>query len=141
MSDASGPDGDRAQSRRYAADGTAESANAGGPASGDDSRSTADDNGSTANDSGSRATNPDTAGYDVPDPESKEFGLQGWALVLTLVVTLIVVPVSIVALPAADHVLETLPLGWRDAYLVLPLVPALFLGAIGAWTAVANRRS
>lgn len=85
--------------------------------------------------------NPDTAGYDVPDPESKEFGLRGWLLVLTLIVTLILIPWSIVALPAADSVLESLPLGWRDAYLVLPLVPALFLGAIGAWTAVANRRS
>lgn len=86
-------------------------------------------------------TNPDTAGYDVPDPEDQEFGLRGWGLVLTLVVTLIVIPVSIVALPGADHVLESLPLGWRDAYLVLPFVPALFLGLIGAWTAVANRRS
>ncbi|WP_436924841.1 hypothetical protein [Halosimplex amylolyticum] len=87
------------------------------------------------------AANPDTAGYDVPDPSDKEFGLRGWGLVLALVVTLIVIPVTIVALPAADTVLESLPLGWRDAYLVLPFVPALFLGAIGAWTAVANRRS
>jgi len=82
----------------------------------------------------------DNAGYDVPDPESKEFGLRGWGLVLALVVTFLVIPWTIIALPSAQSFIESLPLGWRDAYLVLPFVPALFLGALGVWTAVANRR-
>ena len=82
----------------------------------------------------------DEAGYDVPDPQAQEFGLRGWGLVLALIVALIVIPWTIISLPAAQDLLETLPLGWRDAYLVLPFVPAVGLGALGVWTAVANRR-
>jgi hypothetical protein len=81
------------------------------------------------------------AGYDVPDPESQEFGRRGWALVAALVVALIVIPWAIIALPQARGLLEALPLGYRDAYLVLPFVPAVFLGLLGVWTAVANRRA
>lgn len=81
-----------------------------------------------------------TPAYDAPNPDSKEFGLRGWALVVALVVAFLVIPWTIIALPGARNVLETLPLGWRDAYLVLPFVPAVFLGALGVWTAVANRR-
>ena len=80
-------------------------------------------------------------GYDVPDPESREFGRRGWALVLALVVALVVIPWTIIGIPAARGLLESLPLGYRDAYLVLPFVPAVFLGALGVWTAVANRRN
>ena len=83
----------------------------------------------------------DPGGYDVPDPESREFGRRGWALVLALVVALVVIPWTIIGIPAARGLLESLPLGYRDAYLVLPFVPAVFLGALGVWTAVANRRN
>ncbi|PSP63730.1 hypothetical protein BRC79_11055 [Halobacteriales archaeon QH_8_67_27] len=88
----------------------------------------------------STASSADGAGYDVPDPTAKEFGLRGWGLVLALVLAFLVIPWTIIALPSAQNFIESLPLGWRDAYLVLPFVPALFLGAIGVWTAVANRR-
>ena len=91
-------------------------------------------------DSESGVSTVESAGYDVPDPESKEFGLRGWVLVLALVVTFLVIPWTIIALPSAQNVIESLPLGRRDAYLVLPFIPALFLGALGVWTAVANRR-
>ncbi|WP_246022905.1 hypothetical protein [Halosimplex halophilum] len=82
----------------------------------------------------------DPGGYDVPDPESREFGRRGWALVAALVVALVVIPWTIIAIPQAQSLLEALPLGYRDAYLVLPFVPAVFLGLLGVWTAVANRR-
>ncbi|WP_436912063.1 hypothetical protein [Halosimplex marinum] len=82
----------------------------------------------------------DPGGYDVPDPESREFGRRGWALVAALVVALVVIPWTIIAIPQARGLLEALPLGYRDAYLVLPFVPAVFLGLLGVWTAVANRR-
>mgnify|MGYP000451125658 CR=1 FL=1 len=32
-------------------------------------------------------------------------------------------------------------LAWRDAYLVLPLLPALGLGSLAVWVALANRRA
>ncbi|ELZ23576.1 hypothetical protein C475_14933 [Halosimplex carlsbadense 2-9-1] len=79
-------------------------------------------------------------GYDVADPESREFGLRGWALVAALVVALVVIPWTIIGIPQVQGLLEALPLGYRDAYLVLPFVPAVFLGALGVWTALANRR-
>jgi len=82
----------------------------------------------------------DPGGYDVPNPESREFGVRGWALVAALVVALVVIPWTIIGIPTAQGLLESLPLGYRDAYLVLPFVPAVFLGALGVWTAVANRR-
>jgi hypothetical protein len=83
----------------------------------------------------------DPGGYDVPNPESREFGLRGWGLVVALVVALVVIPWTIIGIPQAQGLLETLPLGYRDAYLVLPFVPAVFLGALGVWTALANRRT
>ncbi|WP_246308255.1 hypothetical protein [Halosimplex rubrum] len=82
----------------------------------------------------------DPGGYDVPDPESREFGVRGWGLVAALVVALVVIPWTIIGIPQAQGLLEALPLGYRDAYLVLPFVPAVFLGALGVWTALANRR-
>lgn len=75
-----------------------------------------------------------------PPAESTEFGWRGWVVVGALVVSLVVVPWTIIALPQASGFLESLGLGWRDAYLVLPLVPALGLGALAVWAAVANRR-
>lgn len=73
-------------------------------------------------------------------PTDGEFGWQGWVLVGGLVVALIVVPWSLVALPTAQGFVESLGLGLRDAYLVLPLVPAFGLGALGVWAALSARR-
>lgn len=83
----------------------------------------------------------DPGGYDVPNPEAREFGRRGWGLVVALVVALVVIPWTIIGIPQAQGLLEALPLGYRDAYLVLPFIPAVFLGALGVWTALANRRS
>ncbi|WP_235853485.1 hypothetical protein [Halosimplex salinum] len=79
-------------------------------------------------------------GYDVADPESKEFGRRGWFLVAVLVLAFVVIPWSLIALPAAGDFAGSIGLGWRDAYLVLPLIPALLLGVVGVWTAVESRR-
>jgi hypothetical protein len=72
------------------------------------------------------------------DPTEQSFGRYGWVLVGVLVVSLIVVPWTIVLLPEAQRFLGSLGLGMRDAYLVLPMFPALLLGAIAVWTAVTN---
>jgi hypothetical protein len=62
-------------------------------------------------------------------------------LVGALVVSLVVIPWAIVLLPSARGVLGSLGLGLRDAYLVLPMVPALGLGLLAVWAAVASRRA
>lgn len=72
-------------------------------------------------------------------PADREFGWQGWVLVGALVVSLVVVPWSLVMLPEVQGFVESLGLGLRDAYLVLPLVPAFGLGALGVWAALSAR--
>lgn len=81
---------------------------------------------------------PDAVGS-AAEPD-REFGVHGWVLVGLLVVSLIVVPWTIILLPEAQTLLGSLGLGLRDAYLVLPLVPAFGLGIAAVWAAIANRR-
>lgn len=66
-------------------------------------------------------------------PEDREFGWRGWVLVGTLFLAFGVVPLSIYLLPRVQGLLTATGLGYRDAYLVLPLVPALLLGALAVW--------
>ena len=69
-----------------------------------------------------------------------EFDWRGWALVAAVVVSFLVIPGAIVALPAARGLVAALGLGLRDTYLVLPLVPAFLLGALAVWSAVRSRQ-
>lgn len=72
-------------------------------------------------------------------PDEQEFGRKGWMLVVTLVIAFIIVPATILYLPQARPAIASLGLTYRDAYLVLPLLPALLLGAMAVWVAVGNR--
>lgn len=67
-----------------------------------------------------------------------EFGRRGWVLVGMLFVAFIVVPGTILYLPQAHPLISSLGLGYTDAYLVLPLVPAFILGAIAVWVAISD---
>jgi hypothetical protein len=73
------------------------------------------------------------------DPSEQEFGQRGWVLVGMLFIAFVVVPATILYLPQARPVIASLGLTFRDAYLVLPLVPALVLGAIAVWVAVGKQ--
>ncbi|MFB6150170.1 MAG: hypothetical protein ABEJ40_00035 [Haloarculaceae archaeon] len=75
----------------------------------------------------------ETAGGDA-------FGWRGWVVVGALVVALVVVPWAIVFLPNARGALDAVGFGLRGTYLVLPLVPAVGLGALAVWAALAHRR-
>lgn len=77
--------------------------------------------------------------YRVPPAES--FGWQGWLLVGALALAFVVVPLTLLYLPHARPVVRSFGLSFRDAYLVLPLVPALLLGALAVWSAVSARRT
>jgi hypothetical protein len=72
-------------------------------------------------------------------PPEDEFDWRGWVLVGFVVVAFLVVPTAILFLPQAADVIESLGLTLRDAYLVLPLVPAFILGAAAVWAAVRSR--
>ncbi|WEL17326.1 MULTISPECIES: hypothetical protein [unclassified Halorhabdus] len=66
---------------------------------------------------------------------------EGWLIVVALAIALVVIPWSLIVLPSAQGVVEALGFTLRDAYLVVPLVPAIGLGLVGVWTALRSRRS
>jgi hypothetical protein len=67
------------------------------------------------------------AGLTVPERES--FGLRGWVLVGVLLLAFLVVPAIILFVPPAA-------LPFEVAFLILPLVPAILLGAVAVWSAL-----
>lgn len=86
---------------------------------------------------------PRTTRAYVHDPRMRDtaetrFGGRGWLLVAALLVAFVVVPAIILYIPYSGDVIAQFGLTYRDAYLVLPLVPALGLGAIAVWTAVGS---
>lgn len=78
---------------------------------------------------------------DEADSGTGAFDWRGWALVAAIVVAFLVVPATILYLPAAQGVIRSLGLTMRDAYLVLPLLPAFGLGLVAVWSAIRSRSS
>lgn len=50
-----------------------------------------------------------------------------------------VIPATILYLPQARPFIASLGLTWQDAYLTLPLIPGLVLGATAIWVATSNQ--
>ena len=71
---------------------------------------------------------------------SDGLGWQGWVLVGGLIVAMVLVPWAIVFLPEIQGLVGSLGLGLRDAYLFLPMIPAVGLGLLAVWAALAYRR-
>ena len=65
-----------------------------------------------------------------PDEIEREFDWRGWALVAAVFVAFLVVPGLIYLYP---RVPSTFGLTFWDAYLVLPMIPALVLGLLAVW--------
>jgi len=72
-------------------------------------------------------------------PPRERFDWRGWVLVGVVVLSFLVVPGAILLLPQAQGVVESLGLTLRGAYLALPMIPALLLGATAVWAAVRAR--
>ncbi len=72
-------------------------------------------------------------------PTDNDFDWRGWLLVGVVVFSFLVVPTAILYLPQAQSLIASLGLTMRDAYLVLPLLPAFLLGAVAVWAAVRTR--
>lgn len=71
---------------------------------------------------------------------AEEFGWRGWILVGVLVASFLIVPWSLILLSSAPDTLADIGLPWRETFLIVPLIPALVLGVVGVWTALAARR-
>jgi len=67
--------------------------------------------------------------------------LRDWIVVLALLTSFLLIPWGLILLPASGIVSGPIGLSFSDAYLVVPLIPAVGLGAIAVWSAVAARRS
>jgi hypothetical protein len=66
--------------------------------------------------------------------DEQEFDWRGWVLVGIIIVSFLVVPMIILALPyVAGPGLAVFGLTWRDTFLALPLIPALALGVAAVW--------
>ncbi len=63
----------------------------------------------------------------------REFGWRGWVLVAAMVVAFVVVPAVLYFLPRASGLAGSVGLSLRDAYLVLPLVPAVLVAVLAVW--------
>lgn len=72
-------------------------------------------------------------------PGSGSFGWRGWILVGMIAFSFLVIPWTLVYLPAAQSQLATIGLSLRDAYLALPMIPAILLAIVAVWAAVRSR--
>lgn len=63
----------------------------------------------------------------------REFDWRGWTLVVMVFLAFIVIPAMLYFLPRAQGFVASLGLSLRDAFLVLPLLPAILLGAMAVW--------
>ena len=80
-----------------------------------------------------------TAGKPRQAPQSDEFEWQGWVLVGVVVVSFLVIPASILYVQQAQWVLEATGLSLRQAFIALPMIPAILLGGTAIWAAVQSR--
>jgi hypothetical protein len=61
---------------------------------------------------------------------------RGWLLVGAVFVCFLVLPVMILFIPQAQSLLNSLNLSLRQAYLAMPMIPAILLGIIAVWAAL-----
>jgi len=74
-------------------------------------------------------------------PPERDPSLEPWLVIGALAVALVVIPWALIVLPEARGIVGAVGFSMRDAYLVVPLVPAVGLGLVGVWTAIRSRRS
>ena len=66
----------------------------------------------------------------------EEIDWRGWLLVGLVLVCFLVIPAMVLYLPQAQGFLESLGLSLRQAYLALPMIPAIALGVVAVWAAL-----
>lgn len=72
--------------------------------------------------------------------DEQSFGWQGWLLVAAIVFAFLVAPWALILLTSVQGAVADIGLGYRNTFLVVPLLPAFVLGLLGAWTALRARQ-
>ncbi|WP_436901827.1 hypothetical protein [Halovenus halobia] len=67
---------------------------------------------------------------------AEEIDWRGWLLVGVVLVCFFVIPVLILFIPQAQSLLASLGLSRRQAYLAMPMIPAILLGITAVWAAL-----
>ena len=67
---------------------------------------------------------------------AEEIDWRGWLLVCVVLVCFFVIPVLILFIPQAQGLLASLGLSRRQAYLAMPMIPAILLGLTAVWAAL-----
>lgn len=67
---------------------------------------------------------------------AEEIDWRGWLLVGVVLVCFFVIPVLILFIPQAQSFLAMLGLTRRQAYLAMPMIPAILLGITAVWAAL-----
>lgn len=70
----------------------------------------------------------------------QSFGWRGWLLVAAIVFAFLVAPWALILLTSVQGAVADLGLGYRNTFLVVPLLPAVVLGLLGVWTALRSRQ-
>lgn len=65
-----------------------------------------------------------------PETVDREFGWRGWVLVGAIFLAFLVIPGILILYPQVGPLLG---LGYRNTYLLLPLIPAVTLGLLAVW--------
>jgi len=72
---------------------------------------------------------------------AEEMDYHGWVLVGLVVVCFLVIPTMILYIPQATGLIESLGVSRRQAYLALPMIPAILLGVTAVWAALRTQRT
>lgn len=67
---------------------------------------------------------------------AEEIDWRGWLLVAVVLVCFFIIPVLILFIPQAQSFLGRLGLTRRQAYLAMPMIPAILLGMTAVWAAL-----
>jgi len=73
-------------------------------------------------------------------PSTGDFGWRGWTLVGVIVLSFLVIPVTMVALAHRPEIVGSLGMTFQDAYLTLPMIPAILLALTAVWAGLHARR-
>lgn len=71
----------------------------------------------------------------------EQLGWHGWVLVGLVFVSFLIIPLLILYIPEISGFLGTLGVSQRQAYLALPMIPAILLGVTAVWAAVRSQES